>query len=296
MGLIVLVSGVFVAMAGVSLAIGQSRRALSLRQNATQAAYLAQAGVMQALYDVRRGAGIQLREYVVDSGPAPGSGDDDVFLLAGKAADFLLVNMLPAVLDRGSLPGGGGVTRDRLRNWGLYNALRANSPPTGLPLTITHLTASWASPGPGEGVIRINLNGTKVWPSSGQTGAPQPSGTVIDIANVTIPSRTWRTSNTIWFSTDGVMGSKAFIDVAFRMSDHVAGGDPLQTSIRIARYTAAVATRSAELTVKSAGEVRRGAFPFVVWRRLQADYRITAQDLTQRGALVSYRELDTKSP
>ena len=301
MGLILLVSVVFVALAGVSLAMGQSRRLLSLRQNAVRAGYLAQAGIMRALYDIRLDDGIRLAEYVVDPGPAPGSSDDDVFLLSGTAADFLLVNMLPATVDQGDPPG--GVKKvDRLDKWELYNVLHDNSPPDGLPLVVTHVTVSWASPQAGEGVIRIELKDKTVWPPSGQTGPPQPSGTELDVTAVkvqdrTIPPGKWRTKNTIWFSTEDVMEGKAFIDIALRMSDDVAGGDPAERSVRVARYAAAAAARSAEFTVKATGETRRGTFPFVVWRRLAADYRITHKDLDKKeGALVSYRELSRKTP
>ncbi len=293
-GFIVILSSVVVAMAGVSLVLAESRRAISVRQNDTEAISLAQAGVMQALYDVRNGTGISpgialTTPQTIDAGPLPGQSDDDVFILGGKAADFLLANMIPATVDRANLSGVG--QRDRLRNWRLRNVLGIPSP----ILQITQMTVSWNSPG-SEGVIRIEINGARVWPTSGTASAPQPSGTLIDIVDVTIPQNTERTGNTIWFSTNNVMQDKSFIDVAFRMSDHVASANPLDASIRVARYTPAVGTRSASFTIKSVGEVRKGAFPFVTWRRLQAEYRLSSTTITDPGNLVSYQELAKKTP
>lgn len=291
-GFIVLLSSVFVAMAGISFLLAESRRAISVRQNDTEAVSLAQAGVMRALYDVRNGTGILTTlatPQTIDAGPLPGQSDDDVFILGGKAADFLLANMIPASVDRANLSGVG--QRDRLRNWRLRNVLGIPSP----ALQITQMTVSWNSPG-SEGVIRIEINGARVWPTSGTASAPQTSGTPIPILLTTIPQNTERTGNTIWFSTSNVMQNKSFIDVAFRMSDHVASSNPLDASIRLARYTPAVGTRSASFTVKSVGEVRKGAFPFVTWRRLQAEYQVSSTTITNPGNLVSYRELSVKTP
>lgn len=106
-GLIILISAVLVAMTGIALAMVQSQRVVSMRENDTEAAYLAQAGIMQELYNFRDGTGVGSVgvDQVIDAGPTPGLGDDDVFVLGGKAADFLLANMISARVDRANLSG-----------------------------------------------------------------------------------------------------------------------------------------------------------------------------------------------
>ncbi len=303
-GLIVILSAVFLAMAGVALALAQSRQLLSVRENDTEAVYLAQAGVMQALFDFRDpgngGNGFALGQYIVDDGPGT---QDDIFILGGKAADFLLANMISSVVDQGNLA---GQPRDRLRDWRMRNVLITAAP----VVRITHMSVAWENPTVpfGVGVIRIELNNTKVWPVVGQISTPQPSGTLLNIIDHTIPANTVRVRNTIWFSTTNIMSAKAFIDVTFRMSDHVASGNPLDASIRTAHYTQQTSTRSADFTIKSVGQVQKGAFPFVTWRRIQAEYRIcgsatvptncdtSPEELTNTGKLLTYRELTQKSP
>lgn len=292
-GLIVIVGSVSVAMSGIVLALAEGQRAISFRHNEMRSIYLAQAGVMQALYDFRAGSGIVLGEKTVEPGPQEGLEDDDVFLLSGKAADFLLVNMIPALVDQGKLF---GATRDRLRLWRLRNVLRSDSAPTGLPVQIDRLTISWDDPGPKEGVIRVEISGRKVWPPSGAVSKPQPSGTQLDILDIRVKPQTELARNTIWFSTKMVMQNKAFIQVAFQMSDHQQSDNPLDASIRIARYTPALKTRSANFTVKAVGEARRSRFPFVMWRHLQAEYRLSGVLITSPGSLVLYEELGVKTP
>jgi hypothetical protein len=305
-GLVIILAGVFTVLTGVVLAVGEGWRAIALRRQQARAVYLAQAGVMEALYDFRRNRYITLGERTVVDDGLPGTTGDDVFILGGMAADFLLANMIPATVSRLLL---GGVRRDVLRDWRLHNTLRLATSPAGIPMIITHMTVSWDDPQPGEGVIRIEVEGRgRVWPPAGQTSPPQPSGTELNIRDVTIPPRAWRTDNWIWFATDGVMDGKLWIAVAFRMSDHVPG-DPLRTSVRRARYDDAnPLASSAEFTVKSVGEARRSAFPFSVWRRLSAEYRICAEvtqvpdcnsvreEREERGRLLAYRELTGKTP
>jgi hypothetical protein len=63
----------------------------------------------------------------------------------------------------------------------------------------------------------------------------------------------------------------------------------------------------ADFTVKSVGEVREGTFPFIQWRRIQAEYRICgsvsgsqcnteAEERRQPGNIISYQEMSNKSP
>ena len=321
-GLIVLISAVILALAGVTFYLTEHLRSTSLRQNQTKAIYLAQAGVMQAIYDFRfddPGIGgtdncFRLGEYNAATGAIGSFPNDDVFILSGKAADFLMANMIPGILDTGALGGVG--TRDRLRGWSVQNVLC--SLPAGLTVRIDWITVSWANAvaPPTEGVIRIEIPaGTRVWPQAGAVSAPQASGTRLDITNTPVPVNTAR-SGVIWFTTNGVMtnaSTKLPVDVTFEMSDHnTPTATPPNWSLRMGRYTAptALTGRSGSFTVKSAGEVRRGRFPFTVWRRLQAEYRLndadTATDRQEVGTIESdpspvasrsgYRELTWKTP
>ncbi len=299
-GLIVILSSVFTAMSGVSLTLAESRRVLSLRENEIEAISLAQAGVMQALYDFRQGTGVRLGlqpDYTVDAGSLSGQSDDDVFILGneqanGPMADFLLVNMKPGSF--ATTGGGSSVcgSRNRFQSWVVRNVL-ANG---GSSLVIDRMAISW-SPNLGEGVLSIRLqNNNTVWTTPSCT-TPPGSGTSINITDRAIsPGQRW-TDNRIYFTLD--MSSKEWIRVDFTMSD---------ASTRSSRYEPGISNRSADFTIRSIGEVRKGAFPFVLWRRLQAEYRACAtisatnqcdsdaEERTGIGRLLSYRELATKSP
>lgn len=284
-GLIVVLSSVFVAMGALSVMLSEHKRVLSLRNNNTETVYLAQAGVMRALYDIRRmnvsSGGVELREYVVDAGSLAGTADDDVFILGGQAADFLLVNMKDSInFPQASLCGG---YRDRMQGWTITNVLASATPPSGLPLTIDRMTITW-SPSVGQRVLQIELSGSVLWSSC--VGANM--GEEINVTDTTVPSRrTWGGSgNRVWFSSNS-METVSWIDIAFRMSDG---------SLRMSHYEPTLNNRSADVTIRSIGEVRKGAFPFVTWRRLQADYRLSASALTSTGQIRSYRELNTINP
>ena len=286
-GLIIILSSVFVAMAVVSLLLGQSRQLISVRQNQTEAVYLAQAGVMQALYDLRRlspsAGGIELRAYNVDnpSGPSPGP-TDDAFILSGVAVDFFLANMKAASFEEKPLCGA-GTKRDRLQDWPVTNVLSSVSVASGPTVTVTAMTVSW-SPNASERVLRIDFDNTAVY--SNCTGAGM--GELIDLPDTTIgPRVTWTGSkDRIWFSSTA-MDAKTSIDLTFIMTDG---------SRRIAHYEPTVTNRSADVTIRSVGEVRKGAFPFVTWRRLQAEYRLSGSSVVSSGNLLSYQELTAKTP
>ncbi|MBI3010069.1 MAG: hypothetical protein HYY57_03685, partial [Candidatus Omnitrophica bacterium] len=277
-GLILLLSAVMLAFGGLVPFLGEQLRTTSLRQNQTKALYLAQSGIMQAIYDFRfDGPGgiddndIRLGEYAVPSDlGAPGTADDDVFILGGEAADFLLAAMIPATFSTNSAGGAcGGSQRHRLQNWALRNVLQTNTLPTGMLMRFSQVAVSWEPALPGEGLIRLDFNGTGAdWISPGC--APVPSGSPpISIPAQTIPSSTIWGQNRMWFATTN-MGSKDWIEIAFFMSDG---------SIRRARYVPDPRTASsASFTIKAVGEVRRGAFPFTTWRRLQAEYRLNDND------------------
>ena len=285
-GLIVLISAVLLALGGLAFLLTEHLRVTSLQQNQTKAIYLAQAGVMQAIYDVRfstGGNGFIPGTYDAVPGDAgvPGLADDDVFILEGVPADFLLANMIPALLDQQNAFG--LQNRDRLRSWRLRN-VRADA-----AIRIDYLTVSWpalpASP-PAAGteeVARVEIDNARVWPTSGSVSCV-PNGTKIDIANVTIPAATERVNNTVYFCTGGAqsqMPNKAYIELKFWMSDNTT---------RLVRYTPALATRSGSFTIKSVGEVRQGVFPFVMRRRLQAEYRLNQAnptDLQQPANITS---------
>jgi len=292
--------------------LGEHLRTISLRRYQVKAVALAQAGIMRAVYDVRLNSGgncLTLGEYPVSETPGTSGGaGDNVFILGGKAADFLMANMIEAIVSTNSLRGVG--SRDRLRAWSVENVLCGNAPPGGLPVQVTHIAVAWANPAAGEGVIRIEIPaGTRIWPASGTASAPQPSGTLLDVTDTTIPPDAARTG-VIWFSTTGVLtgSTKWPIDVTVQMSDHAA--DAPNRSLRIGRYAGALSERSGSFTVKSAGEIRRAPAPFTVWRRLQAEYRMNDDDGTTNiqeiGNLTSdpnaaagrpgYHELTWKTP
>ena len=277
-GLIVLISSVILALVGITFFLTEHLRVTSLRQNQTKAIYLAQAGVMQAIYDFRfdaDGAGSLDGNYVIagpydaipgDSG-APGLADDDVFVLSGRAGDFLLAAMIPATWASPPpvLSGCGGTKRHRLETWTLRNAGNSS-------LSFTQMAVSW-SPAGSEELMRVDLNGTaKDWLPPASCGSV-PSGTTITLDSpppVLGPGEFWDT-NRLWFTTT-TMDRKRWIELAFFMSD---------TSVRRVRFVpGAPNTSSASFTVTSSGGVRSSSFPFVMWRRVQAEYRLNDQDTT----------------
>ena len=282
-GLIVLVSAVILALAGVTFYLTEHLRSTSLRQNQTKAIYLAQAGVMQAVYDFRTtagGNGFGLGEYPVptDTGTIGSYADDDVFQLGGQAADFLLVSMIPGTWFPAGICGG-SANRQRLQDWTMRNVLITDSTtptppdglPDGLPLVIDTLQISW-EPDNGERVFRVDLMGGSADYSD---CAGTPSGGTIDV-NQTVAPLTEGAINRIWFSRrvsePNLMSSKNWIQIRLTMTDG---------SVRRVRFVPLNPTTStANFTMKSLGRVRKGPFPFGVWRRLQAEYRLNDDDVT----------------
>lgn len=322
-GFIVVLGSVFVAMATISLLLVEHRRSISHTLNHTRAVYLAQAGLMQALYDFRSGNGIRLglrSDYTVDAGSLLGQSDDDVFIIGHETlpspqADFFLLNWKSPI----SFPeskycpssGPGAVLRDRITGWIMRNVLASGQ----MSLVITAVQVDWPSPAAGESVIRIDFNGTgSDWTAPGcqppsctaASCVGVPSGTPIDLTAVSPADRTigpgvrWGTNpNQIWFRT-ATMDAKAWLNVTMTLSDG---------SIRRTHYEPTVANRSADFTIRSRGEVRKGAFPFPVWRRLQAEYRVCSgvtdpkdcndadeESALRSGALRSYQELTQQTP
>ena len=284
-GLIIILSAVLIGLGGVTVLLVSHLRQISLRQNETKAITLAHAGVMQAIYDFRfntGGNGVAPGTFDAVPGDAglPGLADDNVFVLAGAPADFLLANMIPAVLDQSTSISFGVNSRDQLRLWRLRNAR------TGAAIQINFLTVSWNDPHPelGEGIARVEINGVKVWPQGVAATSSVAPGIEFDITDVSIPAATERIGNVLYFATSGAgspMPGKAFIQMRFRMSDD---------SARVARYAPAAAMRSGSFTIRSAGEVRQGVFPFLMRRRLQAEYRLnqlSPTNLQQVGNIVS---------
>ena len=283
-GLIVLISTVAIAFAAFTLLLTEHLRVASLRQNQTKAIYLAQAGIMQAIYDFRQtggGVGFLLGEYPVpaDTGTIGSYADDDVFILGGQAADFLLAAMIPATWATAGICGG-ALNRQVLQNWTLRNVLLTSSAtpsppdnlPHGMPVVINQLQITW-SPDNGERVYRVDLMGTTANYTS-CTGTP--SGGIITVNQTVAPNS--QGSNRIWFSrrtTENsppslLMNNKSWIEIRCIMTDG---------SVRRVRFLPATPTASsASFTIKSVGEVRKGAFPFSVWRRLQAEYRLNDSD------------------
>ncbi len=290
-GLIILISAVILALVGVTFYLTEHLRITSLRQNQTKAIYLAQAGVMREFYNFRSGNGVSLTETTVTAGPAPGTADDDVYQISGPQADFLLVNM------RGNItfPTNNlcGAPRERILGWSLRNVRGAGQG----AIRIDWVRVNW-SPDGGEGVLRIDLNANTIW--AAPCNNPAGINTNIAIPNQTLPARTrWDGSrNRVWF-TSSAMDAMDWIDIIFVMSDG---------SERVSHYDlVSVADSSADFTLRSVGTVRRGAFPFSVWRRLLVDYRLCRAvfgtscntdglERTQEGTLITYRELTVLSP
>lgn len=298
-GLIILLTAVLIGLGGMTLLLTSHLKHVSLRQNYTKAAYLAHAGYMTSVYNFRFDDGAVagtdncygFGEVAVpaDLGTA-GKADDDVFIIGGNAADVLMANFIPGRLQTANLPGTG--TRDRLDNWTVQNVNCA----AASAVRIDWITVTWANPG-AERVIRIDIPaGTSIWTAGGVI-PPAGSGTAIDVTNTTIPANTARTG-ILWFSTNGTVtnaSTRLPINVAFQLSDQssVIPGDR-NWSTRIGRYTPPtnLAGRSGSFTVKSQGIVRRGAFPFSVWRRFQEEYRLNDDDTTTNRQEIGNRTGD----
>jgi hypothetical protein len=295
-GLIVLISAVILALVGITFYLTEHLRTTSLRQNQTRAIYLAQAGVMRETYDFRSGNGVSLTETTVTAGPPAGTAGDDVYQISGPEADSLLVNFraitVPVSFPTGSLCSG---TRDRMQDWTVRN-VRAGGQGA---IRVDQMRIAW-SPGGGEGVLRIDLDGAgSDW--TAPCGSPAGNGALIDIPNQTLnPGARWAT-NRIWF-TSSAMEAKDWIEVTFIMR---LPGDGSQRVARLDLQNSQQTT--ADFTLRSLGTVRRGAFPFSVWRRMKAELRACAfvsgaacnsegEERTQQDALVSLEELFTLTP
>ena len=274
-GLIILISAVILALAGITFFLTEHLRTISLRQNQTKAIYLAHAGLMQAIYDFRTSAGGNgftpgTYDAVPGDAGAPGLGDDDVFIIGGEAADFLLAAMIPATLNlTNANPGGGcggGTPRNRLEGWTLRN-VRLDS-----AISFNQVIVTWNAPTAGQGVVRLDFNGNAAdWTAPGCN--PFASGVPIPVPTQTINAGSFWDTNRVWFATD-TMGSQAWIELAFVMTDN-----PNPSSTRRARFVIGTPTASsASFTIKSIGEVRSSSFPFTTWRRLQAEYRLNDAD------------------
>ena len=76
---IVVLTFVFVVLGGLVYALTEHRRYLSSQLNDARARYLAQACIMDALYDYTATGAIDPNEtWTIEAGPAAGQGDDDV--------------------------------------------------------------------------------------------------------------------------------------------------------------------------------------------------------------------------
>ncbi|MDP3704237.1 MAG: hypothetical protein Q8R78_07610 [Candidatus Omnitrophota bacterium] len=296
-GLIVLIAAVLLGLVGITFYLTEHLRTTSLRQNQTKAIYLAQAGVMWELREYRRGQEISTGEQIVTAGPP-----DDVFNISGPDADFLLVNMRNTVdfENTNYCPSGrNGVSRQRIRFWSVRNVLASGES----SLTVDQMRINWFPypPADNEGILRIDLKGTSpTWEAPGCVAEARNS--VIDIdPDITLdPEQRWP-NNQIWFTAASGMDAKDWIDVTFILSDG---------SERTSRYVPTNPDQSwADFTLRSIGEVRRGAFPFSVWRRLRVEYRICAQssdiggncnsegeERTRVGAIIAYEELSNQTP
>lgn len=313
-GLILLLTVTSIGLVGVTVFLSQHLRVTGVRYLQTKAFYLAQAGIMRALYDVRRGAGVSLGEQTVEAGPGAGTADDNVYTIqpfgsGSQHRDVLLMNMRSTTAFDPSPDSYCGLTRDRFEQWPVRNVLASG----GATFVVQSITVNSNAPA-GSRVIRIDLNGTGAdWRAPGCAGGCSAAtcgvgagtlvgvGTPVDLSSVAVGNRSvapgaagrW-SNNRIWFSTAGTMSGQLWVDVTFTM----AAPD---SSSRTARWDRlVVANRTADFTIKSVGEVRRGALPFVGSRRIQAEYRICtvpgapcaseANERIQWGSIMSYQE------
>ncbi len=266
-GLIILVTAAGIGLAGATLFLTSHQRATSLRALQTRAYYLAQAGVMQAVYDFRElagGTGYTLGQVIVDDNPA--SADDDVFVLEAVGSDGLLVNLKP-----GTLPAATTIcaaSRSRLTGWRLRSVLLSASPAT----TIDRVAVDWAPVLAGETVIRIDLGGAQRWPlPAGTCSSVGPNVFADLVPNYAIaPGAVVAGANTIWFSTTGFRAgggttTKTFIDLKFQLLDG---------SVRVARFVNAVGSRASSFSLTTVGRAGRGPMPFASCRRARVEYRI----------------------
>lgn len=302
-GLIVLLVIVFVAMGGIAMAVVEDARATAMNRNLAKAEYLAQAGLMHALYQFRSTGRMTLGEYNADDPALPVSASDDAFTLGGEPADFLLVNMVPVVVpfSEANLCSGPGRRRDRLVGWRIRNVLNSNTPPAGMEVRIVQLSVNWQNPAAGEGPIRLDLNGNNPADWSSPGCAPINPGDPIPIPpdqQVIAPGGQWAT-NRLWFGNNSMDG-KTWIELTFTM----ASGPP-----RVVRFVNDLRANDANFTVRSLGLLREDAAPFTTWRRVQAEYRLCAnaaatsecddssdEQWRRSVALLSYEELEAQTP
>jgi len=178
-----------------------------------------------------------------------------------------------------------------MTGWVLRNVLASGQG----SVTIDKIRVNW-SPAGGEGILRIDLNNNTIW--TAPSCVPAARNADIDVTNQTLAADARWTNNHIWF-TSTAMDGKDWIEITFVMAD---GSERLSHWDRLNN-----ADRSADFTLRSKGEVRRGAFPFVLWRRLKAEYRVCrsvfdgncnsrGEEEDEEGKLIGYEELTTQSP
>lgn len=258
---------------------------------------------MQAVYDFREssgGIGFSLGTSIVTDGPGA---DDDVFVLERTGEhDVLLANLKPATLPSASSLC--SASRHRLTGWRLRDVQ------LGVGITIQAVAVDWGSPDDlTERVIRIELGGAQRWPLPvGTCGSLARDAFQTLPAAFAIAAGSVATGNVIWFSNtnfrtpvSGGSGTlaKPWVDLKFQMSDG---------SVRVARFVNTMADRDARFTVTAVGRAGQGPFPFVMCRRLQADYEIcgavstpsqcdgNTDERERTGNLTAYRELASTCP
>lgn len=266
-GLLVLLTIMGIAFTGIVRMLVEHIRTTGIRTGDTRAYYLAQAGVMAAFYDFRDGSdgGMHAFDPGADVIVDGSSGKDDTYRLAATQGDGLFVNMKSATLPApNNVPGCGGTQRDRLTNWRVRNVIGVA--PNAV---ISQLALNWGQASPGA-VARVEINGSKVWPTSGNCSSAG-QGEWMNIADVSVPpGGIVANTNTLYFSDAGTFRNagtgqltKPFLELRFLMADGTT---------RDARYYTAVGDSDAGFTVTAIGKAQRGPLPFSVCRRLQAAY------------------------
>ena len=281
--LVVLLTVALIAIVGVGTAVAEGMRVSLLRVNEAKAAYLAQAGVMDAIRAFEQGTDRSwaLGEHQVT---APLK---EVFIRLSTLPqrDFLFVDMVPASWQ---ILGG----QSRLRNWTLRNTrtIGSGTPPAG-SLTVTGMRVEWtgvAPPGGGACALPAECV-TSVIFGSGMLSCPADwfgsawAGQVIDVPDCVLSSNTAQvTSNQIRWNTTAVAARGADVTITFIMSDagscvpvsSAAESNPLlehcQRTVRFLNAGPNVGL----LTVRSIGEARY--LPFAYNRAVRAEYRDTS--------------------
>ncbi|MBI2495964.1 MAG: hypothetical protein HYW10_05315 [Candidatus Omnitrophica bacterium] len=284
--LIVLLAVALIALAGVGSGVAEGLRAGLVRVNETKAAYLASAGILDAVRSYQTGDG----GLAYALGEFPVVAPSEVFIrpLASPQRDFVLVDMSRARLDQvaGS---------SRLRDWTLRNVGPASPGPT-----LTTMVVDWTQavpPDPSERVQAVLMLGgpcTLVWEGS------QGPGEEIDIPDCQLSSNAMVGITQIWFTGTAVASRNPMvITVKFIMADAptlngcagarpASEADPLLENCQRTAQFVKNGLNAGLFTIRSIGEVRES--PFTTRRGVRAEFRATSNvpGVMPRNQIISW--------